>query len=321
MEDSPIFVAGAERSGTSLMYAFLASHPRIAMTRRTNFWPYFYKQHGDLSRADNFERCLAAMMRYKRLLLYEPDPDRMRREFRQGAPTYGRLFALFEQQHAERLGRPRWGDKSLDTERYADAIFEEYPEAKILHMIRHPGDRYASAISRWKIIRGRVGSGTAYWLTSARLARRNQQRHPDRYKIIRYESLVSRTEETLREICDFIGEEYTPSMLGMAGAPAFRDQGGNSSYGPRRPGEVTTGSLGCYRKVMSKPEIGFMQAVARRHMTALGYSPDPLKLSFRDQLLCLLEWPMNLARMIAWQILKAAHDWIGRTPSPRRLVS
>ena len=321
MNNNPIFVAGAERSGTSLMYALLASHPQIAMTRRTNFWPYFYNQYGDLGRCNNFERCLAAMMRYKRLLLLKPDPDRIRREFWQGPPTYGRLFALLEEQHAERLGKPRWGDKSLDTERYADAILEEYPDAKILHMIRHPGDRYASAISRWKVIRGRVGSGTAYWLASARLARRHQQRYPDQYKIIRYETLVSRTEETLREICDFIGEPFAISMITMGGAPAFRDSGGNSSYGPRKPGEVTTGSLGRYRQVMSKPEIRFMQAVAKQHMTALGYPLDPVKLSFRNRLACFLEWPMNLSRLIGWQTLELAYDWIGRKPSPRRLVN
>ena len=36
MERGPVFVAGLERSGTSLIFALLASHPNIAMTRRTN---------------------------------------------------------------------------------------------------------------------------------------------------------------------------------------------------------------------------------------------------------------------------------------------
>jgi len=44
MERGPIFVAGPERSGTSLLFALLASHSQIAMTRRTNLWKHFYEQ-------------------------------------------------------------------------------------------------------------------------------------------------------------------------------------------------------------------------------------------------------------------------------------
>ena len=35
MSQGPIYIAGLERSGTSLIYALLASHPNIAMFRRT----------------------------------------------------------------------------------------------------------------------------------------------------------------------------------------------------------------------------------------------------------------------------------------------
>jgi len=321
MDQGPILIGGIERSGTSLIYALLASHPNIAMTRRTNLWTYFYKQYGDLKEHTNFEGCLAAMLRYKRLLKLQPDAERIRREFWQGEPSYARLFALIEQHHAERLEKPRWGDKSLNTERYADSIFAAYPRARILHMIRDPRDRYASAVTRWKVNRGRIGVGTALWLGSVRLAERNQRRYPDRYKIVRYESLASQPEQSLREICAFIGEAYSPAMLGMDGAELFRDAGGNSSYGRHDAGGISIKSIGRYRKVLSQRDIAFVQHHARREMIAYDYQFDSIELSPRDQLsFIFVDQPSNMIRMVAWQALEAIKNRTGRTPSAHTIV-
>jgi hypothetical protein len=322
MDRGPIYIAGLERSGTSLIYALLASHPNIAMTRRTYLWTYFYNRYGDLGQPDNFERCLAAMMRYKRLLVLKPDPDRIRREFRQGEPTYARLFALMEEHYAERAGKSRWGDKSLNTERYADPIFAAYPSASILHMIRDPRDRYASALTRWKVSRGGIGAATAMWLWSVELAQRNQERYPDRYKIVRYETLAARPEETLREICAFIGEEYVPDMLTLKGAETFRDKGGNSSYGRRATGVISTDSIGRFRRVLSKREIAFMQAYAGREMLAYGYEMEPIRFSLGDRALFAIGgWPLNMARMIAWRARESIQSRVGRTLPSYRIVT
>ena len=102
MNQEPIFVAGPDRSGTTLMFALLATHPNISMVRRTNMWRYFHGRYGDLSIEDNFERCMKDMLRYKRMQTHlKPDQNRIRREFWQGEPSYGRLFALFHQHNAE----------------------------------------------------------------------------------------------------------------------------------------------------------------------------------------------------------------------------
>jgi len=124
----------------------LASHPHIAMSRRTNLWPKFYQRYGDLSRTDNFQRCLKAMLQYKHITSLKPDADRINTEFQQGEPTYARLFALFEQHNAERLGKPRWGDQTELIERYTDPIMNAYPSAKFIHMIRDPRDQYLSPV-------------------------------------------------------------------------------------------------------------------------------------------------------------------------------
>jgi len=130
--ERPIFITGLDRSGTSLLYALLGSHPNITMTRRTNFWHYFYQRFGDLADEENFEACLDTLNRYDRLQPLELDPDRIRREFWKGAPTYGRLLTLMLRPQAEKEGKSRWGDKSLRCEQYAGEIFKEFPEARVI---------------------------------------------------------------------------------------------------------------------------------------------------------------------------------------------
>jgi hypothetical protein len=321
MAPAPVFVAGLERSGTSLMYALLASHPRIAMTRRTNLWTHFYGQYGDLGDDANLDRCLDTMMRYRRLAKLHPDRARLRRDFRAGEPTYGRLFALLYHQHAERLGRPRWGDKSLGTERYVRPIFDAYPEARVLHMIRDPRDRFASSLTRWQRRRGGIGAGTAEWLVSARLAVRNEHERPGAYRVVRYETLVSAPEAAVREVCDFIDEPFAPEMLSMEGAPTFADRGSNSSYGRRTPGTITTSSVGRFREVLSPRQIAFVQRMARDEMAHFGYAPEPVQFPVLGRVRFAVETvPLENARLHAWQAREALRDRRGRPVPSYRLV-
>ena len=317
----PIFVAGLERSGTSLAYAVLASHPRISMTRRTNMWTHFYNQYGDLTDQGNLDRCLAMMMKYKRIVKLEPDVGRLRRDFALGERTYARLFALVEEQYAERAGKPRWGDKSLNTEKYAEPILSSYDGARIIHMIRDPRDRYASSLTRWKTRRGGVGAGTAEWLASVRSAEEFRTRFPDRYMIVRYEDLVSSPEETVSEICEFICEEYDPGMLAMGGAPSLTEKGFNSSYGPVAGVQISTRSVGKFREVLSPSQVAFVELVARRYMDRHDYALEAAEMS-RMEILGhgIGRVPLELARMATWRAREAVRDVRGRPVPEYRIV-
>jgi hypothetical protein len=322
MESRPIFIGGVERSGTSLLYALLSSHPNIAMTRRTNLWPYFYRRFGDLNRPENLDRCLSLMKQYRRLRIMNPDYEHIEKQLRQGGVDYIKLFTLLWGQYAEKMGKPRWGDKSLNTERYADVIFKAYPDARILHIVRDPRDRYASALKRWKVIRGGVGSGAGMWLESVRVGYRNMHKYPSQYRFVRYESLASQPEKIMREICDFIGETYDPIMLSMRGAEAFRDDGGNSSFEQREPGSISTSSIGRYRKYLTPRWIAFIQAAAGREMEALDYTLDDIHLSARERLLfTAVDLPLNAARLTAWRWREAYLDRVNRPIPSSRLVA
>jgi hypothetical protein len=315
MSNGPIFIGGLSFSGKTQLRLLLGTHPNIVITRRTRMWTRFYGRFGDLSRPENFERCLEAMLRNKHICALNPDPARIREQFWQGTPAYERLFALIHEQHAERLGKPRWGDQLGSVEQYADPIFAAYPTARMIHLIRDPRARYAEkrssesssrkdaknakarrldelgtsseperrenlaifASSRQRFIRDRtkVGWETAAWRRSAQLAQRNRQRYPNRYLVLHNEQLLGCPEQTLREVYEFLDESFFPAALSKHESLAS-DNG--------RPCAI------------SGREVAFIQTYAKPEMLALGYRPQPVQLSFKDRASYLLvDWPVNLA--------------------------
>ncbi len=70
-------MAGANRSGTTLMSTLLSSHPNIAMSFvEPNLWTHFYRQYGGLGQPANFECCFNAMLAHKGVKSLNPEPNR-----------------------------------------------------------------------------------------------------------------------------------------------------------------------------------------------------------------------------------------------------
>ena len=298
----PIFVGGAARSGKTLVRWMLSSHPRIVVTRRTEMWPRFYGRFGDLGRDENLERCLSAMIEREHIARLEPNLDALRRDFRLGERTYARLFALVHERYAERCGKARWGDQTAIIERFAEKILAAYPGAKVIHLVRDPRDRFEALLGRGPRRPGAVGHATAGWLLSASLAERNLARYPDSYRVVRYETLVTAPEVTVRELCAFLGEAFDPAMLRMDAARRYEEERAASADGI----PISTGYVGRYRQGIGRVDLAFIQAFAGRRMRALGYPPDPIRLSAGERIrYAAVDWPVGLTRLGSRRVLDA----------------
>lgn len=312
MADPPIFLAGIDRSGIGLLGELLEGHPDVAITRRINFWEFYADRFGDLSDPARLDACLSDMMRYTRIRRLQLDFGRIRAEFLEGEATYPRLFRLLQEQNMQRLGKQRWGDKSLGAEGHAEKILSAFGDAVMLHVVRDPRDRYASQATHRSAGRGGPGSGTAAWLWSARLARRHSRRHPGRYLPLRYEDLVTRPDATLGSVCEFVGIDFDPLMF------QFWDQESNT----RRPVQLHTGSIGRFRRDLSPGDIRFIERAAGSEMSRWGYEPEGVDWSAGEKLqYAATTLPTALAGRVLWGPWKVAKDSLGSRPSPRRTVS
>ncbi len=326
MNQGPVFIGGLDRSGKTTLRGFLQSHPAFSIPAvGSNLWSYFYRQYGDLSEPRNLERCLDAMMRYKQVRFLEPDWERLRQDFNRGPATYPRLFALLQEQHAEREGKPRWGDQTGLIERYADQVLGAYPDARMIHMLRDPRDRYAGSLQLWPSGKARAGGAAARWLYTTGLALRNLKKHPGRYIVVRFEDLVTQPERTLRTVCAFLGEEFDPRMLRMDGAPDHREKMIRRSHGDPNASPLSAEYIGIYRAQLSKTELVFLQTILRARMRRFGYSLEPIQLSPGERLDYLFKvFPANLIRLAAWLAIETVQhhfpSLFGRKPGANMLV-
>ncbi len=288
MSEGPVFIGGLAFSGKTPLRIALSAHTRLALTRRSAMWTTYHGRFGDLASAENLDRCLSRMLMTPAIAALQPDRADIERRFAAGPPTYAHLFATIHQQHADRLGKQRWGDQMGMLEEHADLVLSSYPTARMIHMVRDPRTRYRAARDAHRQLPGKLGWELARWRHSADLARRNHARYPERYTVLRYERLCAEPESTLREVCAFIGEDYEPAM-GAALSRAALDCASSDGAPTSRAAAVSA----------------FVERHAGRQLRAHGYDAAEAGRRALTPAFYLLDLPCNRAGIALWRIARS----------------
>ncbi|MEJ0016141.1 MAG: sulfotransferase [Acetobacteraceae bacterium] len=200
----PIFILGFPRSGTTLVEQTLSAHPAIAA--------------GDELPLINeitaiMPRMLASPLGYPEALaeLWMGDQreglDNLRDYYLQKVRQMGVL----------RAGAKRFTDKMPLNETHLGLIALLFPEAPLIHVLRHPLDVMVSAFSN----QFTHGFFCAYDLeTAARhyvrvmdLVQHYRAEMTLRYLPIRYEDIVAEQEASVRAMLAFVGEDFNKACL------------------------------------------------------------------------------------------------------------
>jgi hypothetical protein len=137
-------------------------------------------------------------------------------------------------------------------------------------MIRDPRDRHEAMVASSRRTATTVGRSTASWIASASLGRRNERAHPDAYRVIRYEDVVTDPVASIRDLCAWIGERFEPSMLELPGASRYDAERNRSAAGsPISPAYVAG-----YRTTITSGDLSFIQHRAASWMGENGYALD-----------------------------------------------
>lgn len=209
-KDSPIFIVGCMRSGTSLLRNLLSSHPRLTFPHESNFIPKLYRAYGDPRNAREARRLATKLLKLPWVRRWEVglEPEGLA-DCRSYREMVSRIFEAF----ARKRGRPRWGDKTPGYAAEIPTLVEIFPSAKILHIYRDGRD---VALSWIPFPYGPSNTLTAAvaWRDLVRTGRRDGAALPaGSYLEVRYEALLTRLRETMERVCDFIEEPFTDAVL------------------------------------------------------------------------------------------------------------
>jgi len=285
---APVFIIGCPRSGTTLLTLMLSSHPRLTIPPETRFLVPVWRRRlrfGDLSDPANHARLADELVKtkgtkFKHLRL---EPEQVKKAVMTSPPTIGSAIGAVYRTYAESQGKPRWGDKQPTYFRNVALLRAMWPDAQFVHLVRDGRDCVASLkrMRWWK--HGSIVA-TATWVHSVDCARRAEQRLPDRsFTEIRYEDLVRDYPTVLRELCDFLGEDFDEAMLKpqklarqLPGKQRRKWHWRTAKYiGPRR--------VGTYEELLTPREAALIERVAGDRLRALGYpvpdQPGPVPVS------------------------------------------
>jgi hypothetical protein len=194
----PVFVVGAERSGTTLLRLMLDHHPEIAFSGEFEFAVDMIGEDGGFPPVEAYREWLVS-----------------NRVFRASSVTldasldYPRLVNSFLEQRQRRSGKRIVG---ATVHRHFDRLLYIWPDARFLHIVRDGRDVARSTVRMgWA---GNVWTGSERWIEAERLwASLGEKLSESRRCELRYEELVAHPRETLETICGFIGVSFHEAML------------------------------------------------------------------------------------------------------------
>jgi tetratricopeptide (TPR) repeat protein len=200
----PIFILGFPRSGTTLVEQTLSAHPQIAAGDEL---PVIHEISQIMARV------LGSPLSYPEALAELWMGDQ-----REGLDTLRDLYLRkVRQLGVLRDGATRFTDKMPLNETHLGLIALLFPEAPLLHVLRHPLDIMVSAFSN-HFTHGfhcatALETAARHYARVAELVAHYRAEMPLRYLAVRYEDIVARQEASVTEMLRFVGESFDAACL------------------------------------------------------------------------------------------------------------
>ena len=292
LRDSPVFIAGHPKSGTSLLRSVLDSHPElVAYPEETYFFRrYLPKLAGaDLpQKLDLSDQYLTHIFEWNQVNppAHQADyPDRdysyipvaqvrqlvrdyVAERFSHDGDMLSAVILAFGKVSGQLTDVSRhWVEKTPYNEQYASQIFTWWPESRVVHTVRDPRDNFASYHRKhadWS-----PEAFALNWVQSTQAGLDNHQQYgSDRYLLLRFEDLTSAPEAKLNQLCQFLGINDDPSL--RQPVRGGKPWGGNSMFADQFTA-ISVAPVGRWTESLQPDEVATLELIAGPVMQQLDY--------------------------------------------------
>lgn len=196
--DQPIFLVGAERSGTTLLRLMLDQHPELAWCFEFEYAVDQMSDQGQFPAMEVYHEWLETH-RIFQACNFEIDP----------ALDYPQLIKSFLVQQAAQTHKEIVG---ATVHRHFDRLLLIWSNARFIHILRDPRDVARSCVGMgWA---GNVWTGVERWIEAEQLWADTKQIVPAERRLeITYELLITEPTIALQQVCKFLNIPYSDRML------------------------------------------------------------------------------------------------------------
>ncbi|WP_172379443.1 sulfotransferase family protein [Vibrio sp. Vb339] len=217
---SPIFIIGAGRSGNTLLRRILNQHSEVAIPPETYVLGVASMQHTAMPHVGWHTMVTTILGNFQ----FHPDFYTFKisnlNELHQSLkclPKSEQSFARIINEYYlnyldfHGIAARRWGDKTPLNVFYLDNIKNTFPKSQFIHIVRDPVDSVSSFID------AKLYSSTEEaidrWVKAIELAEEFNINNKNSCIMVYYSDLVTKPEETISGICDFLDVSYEESMM------------------------------------------------------------------------------------------------------------
>lgn len=272
-KDSPFFIFGCPRSGTSLLSTMLGTHPNLAIPYESHLYDGIYpavKRHVNWSHPRTRALLVAEILKTEHIQMWTPAPSLPETLGAITRPDFHGVVDGLLRAWASSQGKSRWGEKTPQHTLCWRTILSGFAGAQVIHLVRDGRDvalSYREAFFGPKHVYPLARRWQQY-LAAAEEARAFLG--DTGFLQVRYEDLLAAPEEQLRRICDFLGEEFTPAMLAYHREPTTFHCDQRNATNLQRP--VMSGNAGKWRSHMTSRELRIFEAIAGVSLDRYGYA-------------------------------------------------
>jgi len=146
--NSPVFIIGYPRSGTTLLLDFLTASRAFPVYNfdETHFFSHFYKRYGPLIKKKNSANFQHALLNSHWLIQSNISQNDLRNAIPADCTCYAKYLTVIMELISKRQGFNRWLEKTPWHLLYISEIVASIPKAKFILIIRDPRDVVLSIV-------------------------------------------------------------------------------------------------------------------------------------------------------------------------------